>query len=99
MARCCTVTGKRPQSGNNVRKANNRTRRRFLPNVQMASVLSEALGRSVRLKLSASAIRTIEHSGGLDAYLLKTADGELAPQVRRLKRQVKKAQAPAGPAG
>ena len=96
MARRCTVTGKRPQSGNNVSKANNRTRRRFLPNVQAASIPSEALGRSVRLKLSARAIRTIEHSGGLDAYLLKTADGDLDPQVRRLKRRIKKAQGPAG---
>ncbi len=97
MARRCDVTGKRPQSGNNVSKANNRTRRRFLPNVQTASILSEALGRQVRLKLSASTIRTIEHSGGLDAYLLKTADGDLAPEVRRLKRQIKtkKAQASA----
>jgi len=98
MARRCGVTGKRPQSGNNVSKANNRTRRRFLPNIQMASIMSEALGRSVRLKLTARAIRTIEHSGGLDAYLLKTADGDLAPEVLRIKRQIKtkKAQALTG---
>ncbi|MCE2510757.1 MAG: 50S ribosomal protein L28 [Alphaproteobacteria bacterium] len=96
MARRCALTGKRPISGNNVSKANNRTRRRFLPNVQTATVLSETLGRPVRLKLSAGAIRTIEHNGGLDAYLLKTADANLAPEARRLKREIKKAQTPAG---
>ncbi|MGB1547095.1 MAG: 50S ribosomal protein L28 [Alphaproteobacteria bacterium] len=95
MARRCSLTGKKPITGNNVSKAKNRTRRRFLPNVQMTSVMSQVLGRPVRLKLTTTAIRTIEHNGGLDAYLLKTADTDLPPEARRLKREIKKAQASA----
>lgn len=95
MTRRCSITGKGPATGNNVSKANNRTRRRFLPNIQMASIMSEALGKAVRLKLSTSAIRTIEHNGGLDRYLLKTSDSKLEPEIRRVKNQIKKAQAAA----
>ena len=78
-------------AGNNVSHANNRTRRRFLPNIQDTSLLSDALGRSVRLRVSTRAIRSVEHAGGLDAYLLKTSDERLSGEARRIKRQVQKA--------
>ena len=90
MARRCTMTGKGVMTGNNVSHAHNKTRRRFLPNLQRTSLPSDALGRMVRLKLSARAIRTIEHKGGLDAYLLGTADSRLPAEARALKRSVRK---------
>jgi len=95
MARRCSITGKGVQTGNNVSHSKRRTRRRFLPNIQQASLYSEALGRAVRLKLAASGIRTIEHKGGLDAYLLGTADKKLTDEAIRLKKQIAKAQAAA----
>ena len=95
MARRCGITGKGVQTGNNVSHANNRSRRRFLPNLQQASILSDALGTSVRLRLSTRAIRTIEHNGGLDAYLLSTSDAKLPNDARRIKRRIKKAAATA----
>ena len=95
MARRCTMTGKGVMAGNNVSHAHNKTRRRFLPNLQVASVLSDALGHSVRLRLSTRAIRTIEKKGGLDAFLLTTPDAKLPLEARRLKRAVKKAAAKA----
>ena len=95
MARRCSITGKGVMAGNNVSHAHNKTRRRFLPNIQVASLLSDALGRSVRLKLSTRAIRTIEKKGGLDAFLLATPDAKLPVEARRLKRAVKKAAAKA----
>ncbi len=76
--------------GNNVSHAHNKTRRSFRPNVQHTSLLSDALGRMVRLKVSAAAIRTIEHNGGLDAYLLKTPASRLPQEARRLKRRIEK---------
>lgn len=93
MARRCAITGKGVQTGNNVSHANNKTRRRFLPNLQDTSLLSDALGMTVRLKLTVHAIRTIEHNGGLDAYLLKTSDYKLTDEARRLKRRIAKAAA------
>jgi large subunit ribosomal protein L28 len=95
MSRRCTMTGKGVLSGNNVSHAHNKTRRRFLPNLQVTSLLSDALGEVVRLRLSASAIRTIEHKGGLDAYLLGTSDIKLPEDALALKRKVKKAMAAA----
>ena len=95
MSRRCTMTGKGVQAGNNVSHANNKTRRRFLPNLQETSLLSDALGRLVRIRVSARAIRTIEHKGGIDAYLLGTADGKLPDEAIALKRKVKKAAAAA----
>ena len=95
MARRCAVTGKGVQTGNNVSHAHNRTRRRFLPNLQMASIMSDALATTVRLRVSMAALRTIEHKGGLDAYLLSTTDAILSLGARRLKRQVQKIQAAA----
>ena len=91
MARRCDLTGKGVLAGNNVSHANNRSRRRFLPNVQDTALLSDALGRTVRLRVSTRAIRSVEHSGGLDAYLLKTSDTKLSDSARRLKRQIQKA--------
>ena len=95
MARRCSVTGTGVLTGNNVSHANNKTRRRFLPNLQQTSLLSDALGRTVRLKLSTRAIRSIEHKGGLDAYLLGTPDGKLTREAVRIKRQIRKANAAA----
>ncbi|GAB6054398.1 50S ribosomal protein L28 [Magnetospira thiophila] len=91
MARRCALTGKGVMTGNNVSHAHNKTRRRFLPNLQVTSVMSDVLGQAVRLRLSTQTIRTIEHNGGLDSYLLNTADTRLTDEARRLKRRLKKA--------
>ncbi len=91
MARRCGITGKGVLTGNNVSHANNKSRRRFLPNIQDASILSDALGMPIRLKLSTRAIRSIEHNGGLDAYLLKTSNLKLTDEAVRLKKKIKKA--------
>ncbi|MBT5037375.1 MAG: 50S ribosomal protein L28, partial [Rhodospirillaceae bacterium] len=72
MSRVCELTGKGVQTGNNVSHAHNKTRRRFLPNLQSKAMLSDALGKSVRFRVSTSAMRTVEHHGGLDSYLLNT---------------------------
>jgi large subunit ribosomal protein L28 len=93
MARRCGVTGRGVMTGNNVSHANNKSRRRFLPNVQVTSILSDALGRPVRLRLTARTIRSIEHRGGLDAYLLSMPDAKLTEEARRIKRDIKRAQA------
>ena len=87
MARRCAVTGKGVQTGNNVSHANNKTRRRYLPNLQDASLISDAIGGMVRLRLSTHALRSIEHTGGLDAYLVKARDADLSLKMRRLKRR------------
>ena len=93
MSRRCEVTGKGVLTGNNVSHANNKTRRRFLPNLQETSLLSDVLGLSVRLRLSTRALRTIEHNGGIDAYLLGRPNSRLAPEVLPLKRRIERAQA------
>jgi len=93
MPRRCDLTGKGILTGNNVSHAHNKTRRRYLPNLQNVSMLSETLGESVKLKVSTSAIRTVEHKGGLDAYLLDTRDADLSTDLRRLKKRIKAAQA------
>jgi large subunit ribosomal protein L28 len=90
MARRCGITGKGVQVGHNVSHSNIKTKRRFLPNLQRTSVLSDALG-SVRLRVTAAAIRTIEHKGGIDAFLRNTPDRKLSPDIRRLKRRVEAA--------
>lgn len=95
MARRCALTGKGVQTGNNVSHAHNKTRRRFLPNLQVTSLMSDSLGESVRLRLSTNALRTVEHKGGLDAFLLDTRNEDLTPEMVRLKKRVKKAQAAA----
>ena len=91
MARRCSITGKGVLTGNNVSHANNKTRRRFLPNLQETSVLSDALGQMVRLKVSTQGLKTIEHNGGLDAYLLSVTDSKLTEEARRIKRRIQKA--------
>lgn len=90
MARRCAVTGKGVQTGNNVSHANNRTRRRFLPNLQDASFFSDALKRLVRLRVSTHGMRTIEHKGGIDAYLTDTAPSKLPADMRKLRREIDK---------
>ncbi len=91
MSRRCSITGKAVMAGNNVSHANNKTRRRFLPNLQATSLYSEALRQVIRLRLTTAALRTIEHRGGIDAFLLSERDSRLEPDVRRLKRRVKRA--------
>lgn len=91
MARRCDFTGKGVQAGNNVSHANNRTRRRFLPNLQRTSLLSDALGETIQLRLSTRAIRTIEKRGGLDAFLMSTPNSKLGKKARVLKRRIAKA--------
>ena len=95
MARRCALTGKGVLTGNNVSHSNIKSRRRYLPNIQVATLLSETLGESVRVKLAASAIRTVEHRGGLDAFLMSTKAAELPTELRRLKRRIEKARADA----
>ncbi|MEZ5775180.1 MAG: 50S ribosomal protein L28 [Hyphomicrobiaceae bacterium] len=91
MARRCELSGKTAQYGNMVSHANNKTRRRWVPNLVNVTLMSDALGRALRLRLSAHALRTIEHRGGLDAYLMKAGSDELSPRMRKLKRDVVKA--------
>ncbi|MBM3600944.1 MAG: 50S ribosomal protein L28 [Alphaproteobacteria bacterium] len=90
MARRCGVSGKGVQVGNNVSHANNKTKRRFLPNLQRISMMSDALGSQIRLRVSARAIKTIEKNGGIDAWLLGTADSRLTPELKRLKRTIER---------
>lgn len=91
MARRCELTGKGVLTGNNVSHALNRTRRRFLPNLCDVTLISEALDRSVKLRVSASALRTVEHRGGLDAFLLKAKDEELSVRALGIKKEVRAA--------
>ena len=91
MSRKCMITGKGPMSGNNVSHALNRTRRRFLPNLQDTSVYSIALDRWVKIRVSSAGLRTLEHKGGLDEFLTSTASTKLNPKLRPLKNEVEKA--------
>ena len=90
MSRACELTGKAVMTGNNVSHANNKTRRRFLPNLCDVTLISEALGQNVRLRISANALRTVEHRGGLDAFLLKADVSDLSQRARLLKKQIAK---------
>jgi len=90
MARRCELTGKAVMSGNNVSHANNKSRRRFLPNLCNVSLISDALGRTFRLRISAAALRTVEHRGGLDAFLKKAREEDLSPKVQILRRDILK---------
>ena len=90
MARRCDITGKGVQTGNNVSHAHNKTRRRYLPNVQKMTLFSDTIGK-VSLKITVDALRSIEHRGGLDAYLLNTNNLKLAPGALKLKNRIKKA--------
>jgi len=91
MSRRCSISGKAVLTGNNVSHAHNKTRRRFLPNIQATTLLSDALGEAIKLKLSTQTIRSIEKNGGLDAYLLSTADKNLTEEAIKLKRRIRKA--------
>jgi large subunit ribosomal protein L28 len=95
MSRRCELTGKGPMTGNNVSHANNKTRRRFLPNLQEVSMISDTLGKSVTLRVSAAALRSVDHRGGLDAFLAKAKDDELSSDALKLKREIFKAQSAA----
>ena len=91
MSRRCELTGKGPMSGNNVSHANNKTRRRFLPNLQDVTLISDALGRSFKFRISSAAIRSVDHRGGLDAYLAKAKDDELSADALKVKKEIAKA--------
>jgi large subunit ribosomal protein L28 len=93
MSRRCELTGKAVLTGNLVSHSNRKTRRRFLPNLCQVTLISDALKRSVRLRISAHALRSVEHRGGLDAFLAKARQDELSLRARELKRQIEKAQA------
>jgi large subunit ribosomal protein L28 len=93
MARRCELTGKGVQVGHKVSHSNHKTKRRFLPNLNVVTLESETLGRSVRLRLSAAGLRTVEHRGGLDGFLAKAPDSELSPAIRQLKKAIAKARA------
>ena len=93
MPRRCALSGKAVQYGHNVSHANNKTKRRFMSNLQVASVLSDALGHAVRLRLTPRGIKTIEHNGGIDSYLLGTNNSKLTPEMLVLKRRVTSAKA------
>jgi large subunit ribosomal protein L28 len=90
MSRACELTGKAVMSGNNVSHANNKSRRRFLPNLCDVTLMSEALGQSFRLRVSAAALRSVEHRGGLDKFLLKASSNDLSQRARLLKKQIAK---------
>ena len=93
MSRRCVVTGKGVQAGNNVSHSMRKTRRRFLPNIQTTTLMSEALNQAVRIRLSTHGLRTIEHRGGLDAWLIGCKPADLPPDLRRLRRRVAEARA------
>ena len=93
MARRCMITGKGVLSGNNVSNANNKTRRRYLPNLQEQSFFSDVLGASIQIRLTTNGIRTIEHNGGLDAFLIGTPNRRLPEEAQSLKRRILRAQA------
>ncbi|HEY3223709.1 MAG TPA: 50S ribosomal protein L28 [Pseudolabrys sp.] len=90
MSRRCELTGKKPLVGHKVSHSNIKTKRRFLPNLRNVTLVSDTLGRRIRLRVSANALKTVDHRGGLDAFLLKANDDELAPRVLELKRQIVK---------
>ena len=95
MAWRCDLTGKGPLVGHKVSHSNHKTKRRFMPNLRNVTLTSDVLGRSFRLRVSANALKTVDHRGGLDAFLLKAKDAELAPKVLDLKRQITKKRASA----
>ena len=95
MSRICELTGKGRQIGHNVSHANNKTKRVFLPNLQNVTLLSEKLDRSFRFRVSTHGLRSVEHNGGLDNWLLKASDAALSPRALKIKRELKKAAAAA----
>lgn len=95
MSRRCELTGKGVMTGNNVSHAKNRTRRRFLPNLNEVRLASETLGQTFKFKISKAALRTVDHRGGLDAFMAKAKDAELSPAALKVKKDIEKAQAAA----
>jgi large subunit ribosomal protein L28 len=95
MSRVCELSGKGPMSGNTVSHANNKSRRRFLPNLNQVTLISDALGKSFSLKISAAALRTVDHRGGLDAFMAKAKDEELSLEALKIKKDIAKALAAA----
>lgn len=95
MSRVCELTGKGPMSGNTVSHANNKSRRRFLPNLNDVTLISDVLGQSFKLRVSAAGLRSVDHRGGLDAYLAKAKDEELSAAALKIKKDIAKAQASA----
>ena len=95
MARVCQVTGKAPMVGNHVSHANNKTKRRFLPNLNEVSLASDALGRTFKFRISSAALRTVDHRGGLDAFMAKAKDADLSAKALKVKKDIEKAQAAA----
>ncbi len=95
MSRVCELTGKGPMTGNTVSHANNKSRRRFLPNLNDVTLISDILGQSFKLRVSAHALRTVDHRGGLDAFLAKSKDEELSDKALKIKREVEKARSAA----
>lgn len=95
MSRVCEFSGKRPMAGNNVSHANNKTKRRFLPNLNEVTLTSDALSRSFRFRISAAALRTVDHRGGLDSFMAKAKDTELSPKALKVKKNISKALAEA----
>ena len=93
MSRRCELTGKGPMTGNNVSHAKNRTRRRFLPNLNDTTLQSEVLGRGFKLRISAAALRTVDHRGGLDGFMAKAKDEELSANALKIKKDIVKAKA------
>lgn len=93
MSRRCELTGKGPMTGNNVSHANNKTKRRFLPNLNDVTLQSESLGRGFKMRITAAALRSVDHRGGLDAFLLKAKDSELSYNALKIKKEVMKSQA------
>lgn len=92
MSRVCELSGKGPMTGNNISHANNKSRRRFLPNLNDVTLLSDVLGQSFKLRISAHALRSVDHRGGLDAFLAKSRDEELSVRALKIKREIAKAQ-------
>lgn len=90
MSRVCELSGKGPMSGNTVSHANNKSRRRFLPNLNEVTLISDILGQSFKLRISAHALRSVDHRGGLDAYLAKAKDAELSDNARKIKKEMTK---------
>ena len=95
MSRRCELSGKGVMTGHNVSHSNIKTNRRFLPNLKDVTLQSEALGRSFKFRVAASTLRSVDHRGGLDAYLAKALDRELSPKALKVKRDIEKSQAPA----
>jgi large subunit ribosomal protein L28 len=96
MSRRCELTAKGPQVGHTVSHSNIKTKRRFLPNLLNVTLMSDSLGKSFKLRISANALKSVDHRGGLDAFLLKAKDGELSPKALEIKRAIAKKQAAAG---